>query len=336
MRTAGVRLLVVVGKGGVGRSTVAAALAVRAAIEADATRRRVLLVDATADGGAARALGIAASPPKGVATDIDLADLAYLADLADLADLDGPADGDSGATPNGEVAPHLTLLELGTEASLDEYVRLNLNVPIAPRSLGPIARILDFVATAAPAVREILTIGKIGYEVRTGPWDLVVVDAPATGHVVELLAAPRSLGELVGAGPLAAETSWMSELLGDRSVSSAVAVTLAEELPRSETAELLDRLAAETDVAVGGLIVNRVPPLLTDEGRAEANALLADEDGRPLAPLVSIAVDRDRIATDELAKLDALGLPTVLVAEDLADPLGAVAAALAAEPETTP
>lgn len=316
MRIAGVRLLVVIGKGGVGRSTVSVALAIRAAVGADADPRRVLLVDATADGGAARALGLATSLRKGVATEIDLADV----------------------TPDRSrnTLPRLTLLELGTEASLDEYVRLNLKVPIAPRSLGPIARIFDFVATAAPAVREILTIGKIGYEVRTGPWDLVVVDAPATGHVVELLGAPRSLGELVGSGPLAAETSWMSKLLADRSISAAVAVTLAEELPRVETGELLAQLAAETDMTAGGLVVNRVPPLLTDGGQREATALLAGKGRNAIDPLVSIAVDRHRVATAELSKLTDLGLPMVIVHEDLDDPLGAVTAALAAEPETSP
>lgn len=320
MRTAGVDLLVVVGKGGVGRSTVAAALAARAASSDDGERRRVLLVDAIADGGTARALGLAASPPKGVPTVVDL--------------------------PSGWPGDGITLLELGTEASLDEYVRLNVMMPIAPRSLRPIARIFDFVATAAPAVREILTIGKIGHEVTTGGWDLVVVDAPATGHVVELLGAPRALGELVGTGPLAGDTGWLSELLADPTRTAAVAVTLAEELPVAETGELLERLAAETDVTVAGLVVNRVPPLLSAEGEREARAYLAKRDERgdeeldttPLgsSSLVAIALDRHRIATRELERLAELGLPMVLVDEDLADPLGVVIGALAATPEAEP
>jgi len=320
VRTAGVRLLVVVGKGGVGRSTVAAALAARAALGADGEARRVLLVDAMADGGAARALGLRRSPPKGSQHQVPVQ----------------VADGSA----------EITLLELGTEAALDEYVRLNLSprslVPIAPRNLGPIARIFEYVATAAPAVREILTIGKIGHEVTTGGWDLVVVDAPATGHVVELLAAPRSLGQLVDAGPLASETDWLTELLADSAATAAVVVTLAEELPTTETVELIERIRAETDVAIAGLVVNRVPPLLTAAGRREGERLLAAADGSrsaddaALVSLVAIAVDRHRIATRELASLAELGLPTVVVEEDLADPLGEVALSLIATPEVEP
>ncbi len=289
----------------------------------------MLLVDATADGGAARALGLTRSPRKGVATRVEVPGVA-------------------GSAVGGT---RLTLLELGTEASLDEYVRLNFKMPIAPRSLGPVARIFDFVATAAPAVREILTIGKIGHEVKNGPWDLVVVDAPATGHVVELLGAPRALRDLVGGGPLAADTRWLSDLLADRATSAAIAVTLAEELPRAETGELLARIDAETDVAVGGLVVNRVPPLLTDRGRREAGAIHgldpdddawtdgADEGRAALRALVAIALDRHRTATAELQNLADLGLPTVVVPEHLDGPLGplsAVVAALADGAETEP
>lgn len=308
MRTAGLELLFVVGKGGVGRSTVAAALAARAAAN-DGTEPRVLLVDATADGGTARALGLTRPPKKGIATEVDL--------------------------PPGQPGHGVTLLELGTEASLDEYVRLNFKVPIAPRSLGPIARIFDYVATAAPAVREILTIGKIGHEVTTGGWDLVVVDAPATGHVVELLGAPRALGELVGSGPLAADTEWLTALLADPARTAAVAVTQAEELPRSETVELLDRLAGETDVAIAGLVVNRVPPLLTDLGEREAEDRIVNGSDQT-SELVALALNRHRIATVELAALSDLGLPLITVEESLDDPLGAVLAALCASVELQP
>lgn len=296
-------MVVVVGKGGVGRSTTAAALA----IEAATGGRSVLLVDATADGGAAAALGMATSPPLGQATVVD-----------------GPWSGGGGSSPDDGA---ITLLELGTEASLDEYLRMNLRVPIAPRSLGPIARLFDFVATAAPAVVEILTIGKIGHEVRNGPWDLVVVDGPATGHVVELLSAPVALGELVGVGPLASDTAWLSDLLADPETTVAVAVALAEELPVSETIELIERIEAESAVSVAGLVVNRLPPALSPAGEREAAAIV--DTGDPSAGLAAIAVERHRVAVRELARLEAaLDLPTVLVAEDLADPTAAAVAAL--------
>ena len=144
----GRRLLVVTGKGGVGKSTVAAALALVAARQG----KRVLVVDVDAKG--------------------------TIADRFEA--------GKIGFKPR-EVMPGISLLAMDTEASLAEYLRLNLRVPIIGR-LGPLAGMLDFVATAAPGVKEILTIGKVCWEVRESiegraDWDLVVVDAAATGHV---------------------------------------------------------------------------------------------------------------------------------------------------------
>ena len=82
-----------------------------------------------------------------------------------------------------EVFPSLWAMSMDTEASLREYLRLNLRIPVVGR-IGPLAKAFDFVATAAPGVREILTVGKFCYEVRERHYDLVVVDAPATGHIV--------------------------------------------------------------------------------------------------------------------------------------------------------
>ncbi len=294
MSLSGFRLLVVIGKGGVGRSTTSAALALHAA----ASGQRVLVVDAVAAGGAALALGVPRPAPIGEMVDIE----------------SGPMGGNAGS--------RLALLELGTEAALDEYVRLNLRVPIAPRSLGPIARMFDYVATAAPAVREILTIGKIGHEVRREAWDLVVVDAPATGHVVELLSAPNALGELVGFGPLASESAWLSEMLAERDRTAAIAVTLAEELPVSETLELLERLELETDVGLAGVIVNRRPAAVGGEGLEEARILA--EGGGTLGALAAIAADRHLVAERELARIEALGHPIIMVEERLDDPTAAV------------
>lgn len=221
----------------------------------------------------------------------------------------------------------LTLLELATEASLEQYVRRTLRIPIPTSNLGPIARIFDFVSTAAPAVREILTMGKIGHEVLHGPWDLVVVDAPASGHVVELLASPEALRELIAFGPLVDETAWMSELLADPYTTSALAVTLAEELAVSETLELLARIGEETAVEMGGIVVNRLAPPVSDAGVAEAEALNAQ--GGPLGIVASLAVERHRSAQEQRRRLDQLALPVFEVFDQPDDPVATVMAALA-------
>ena len=120
------RCLLFTGKGGVGKSTMAAATAVLAA----SLGRRVLLIEVDAKG-------------------------------------DVPAQFEQrevGFTPR-EVYPGVHAMAMDTEASLREYLRLNLRIPVVGR-LGPLARVLDFVAAAAPGVKEILTIGKIAWETR--------------------------------------------------------------------------------------------------------------------------------------------------------------------------
>ena len=98
-----------------------------------------------------------------------------------------------------EVQPDLWAMAMDTEESLKEYLRLQLKLPLVAR-LGPLAKTFDFVATAAPGVKEILTVGKLAYEVREENYDLVVVDASATGHVVGQLASPVAMSELVSVG----------------------------------------------------------------------------------------------------------------------------------------
>jgi anion-transporting ArsA/GET3 family ATPase len=232
------RLLFFTGKGGVGKSTMAAATALLAAD----IGKRVLLVEVDAKG-------------------------------------DVPAQFEQapvGFKPR-EVYPGVLAMAMDTEASLQEYLKLNLRVPVLGR-LGPLARVLDFVATAAPGVKEILTIGKIAWEVREAiegraDHDLVVVDAAATGHIVAQLGAADSIRDLVDVGPLRNQTQWVSELIADPQITAVNIVTTPEELPVAETIELVDRLRREVHVPLGSVIVNRVLPELfthTDEETFEA------------------------------------------------------------------
>jgi anion-transporting ArsA/GET3 family ATPase len=216
------KLLFVTGKGGVGKTTVAAALA----LVASERERRVLACEVDAKG--------------------DLADFYELSDL--------------GFRPRA-VQPNLYTMSMNTEAALQEYLRLQLRLPAIAR-IGPLARALDFVATAAPGVREILTVGKLAYEVRERHYDLVVADAAATGHIVGQLSAPRSIAELVAVGPVHQQTGWMLDILADASTTGLVIVTTPEEMPVNETIELVERVRRETDVAVAAIVVNRVLPEL--------------------------------------------------------------------------
>lgn len=277
-------LTIVAGKGGVGRSTTAAALALNAA----AAGKKVLALDATSDGGLRAALNTA---------------------------------------PKAE-RDRVELVEMTTEDALDEYLKLYLKFPIPPSRLGPIARIFDYVAMAAPGVREILTIGKIANEARSGAWDAVVVDAPATGHVVDLLAAPETLQELVKVGPLAEQTQWISDLLRDPDISGVITVTTSEALPVSESLELLERLVETTQVDPIGFVVNRLPDLLDEAGYDEAQRLLDSlPETDPLARAIATVAHRSAAAVNELDRLSDLDLGLTWVPES-AEPVAAVRAAL--------
>src|SRR4029079_15527705 len=122
-----------------------------------------------------------------------------------------------------QVHPGVLAMSMDTEESLQEHLRLNLKVPVLGR-LGPLARVLDFVATAAPGVKEVLTIGKVCWEVREAlesraESELVVVGAAATGHVVSQLGAPEAIRELVAVGPVRSQTEWMTEILDDAALT---------------------------------------------------------------------------------------------------------------------
>ena len=163
-----------------------------------------------------------------------------------------------------EVSPNVSAMAMNTEDSLREYIRLFLRLPIIG-SLTPLARIFDFVANAAPAVKEILAIGKLCYEVREQHYDMVIVDSEASGHFVAQVSAPDALATLVRIGIIADQTKWMSNLLHDPQVSTVLAVVTPEEMPVAETIELRQRLAKATPIDFGGVLMNRMPQATIDE-----------------------------------------------------------------------
>ncbi|HLI15020.1 MAG TPA: ArsA family ATPase [Acidimicrobiales bacterium] len=243
------RLLFVTGKGGVGKTTIAAALGLLASRRG----RRVLVCELE---------------PKG--------------DLAAAYDC-----GETSFVPR-QVRPGLYAMSMDTEASLREYLWLNLKVPVAGR-IGTLARVFDFVATAAPGVREVLTVGKLCYEVREEHYDLVVADASSTGHIVGQLAAPVGINELVRVGAVRSQTRWMLEMLSDPATTGVCLVATPEEMPVNEAIELAGRLEGETTVKLALLVANRVLPELFGRGEEAVFERLGEPDaldalGRALGP----------------------------------------------------
>ena len=285
------RLLFFTGKGGVGKSTVTAATALLAAEHG----KRVLLVEVDAKNN-----------------------LTALFEHAPV-----------GFEPR-QVHPGVYAMQMDTEASLREYLKVQAKVPVFGR-IGPMARAFDFVATAAPGVKEILTVGKVCWELRESlagraDWDLIVVDAAATGHVISQLDAPRAIQELVQVGPIRNQTGWMVDLLSDPSLTALHVVTSPEEMPVNETIALVATARRELDVPLGVVIVNRVlPELFTHADEAVFDALrepgpeaILYERAGPGATAVldaaRLAVSMRRSRSVHLARLrEEVDLPLLLI-----------------------
>ena len=223
-----------------------------------------------------------------------------------------------------EVAQGLRAFAVRTEAAIKEYVERELRVPLLTR-LGPVARSLDFLAGAAPGVREVLVIGKVADEVRREQADLVVVDGPASGQALGHLDVTGAIHDAVGVGPVRAQTAWMLDLLTDPEVTGVVVVATPEELAVTETLELVERMGA-TGVDLAAVVVNRVPR--TPFGRVESATLDALDPLALRAALGPGADDllaaahhvrhRQAVAQDELHRLRAglpAGVPVILLPE---------------------
>jgi len=284
------QLLFVSGKGGTGKTSVAAALAELAVKRG----KRVLVCEMDAKGALAAAY--------------DVSELTF--------------------QPT-EVQPGLYAMVMNTEDSLREYLRLFVRIPLVGR-IGPLARTFDFVADAAPGVKEILGIGKLCHEVRMRNYDLVVVDAEASGHIVAQIDAPRAIRELVQVGMVRDQTEWMLDILGDHERTGLVVVATPEEMPVSETIELVERVQSTTAVDVAAVIANRVlPQWFSAADESVFHALLAPEPQRLLAAAAgarvatvfeaaSLAQDRRDMVVQHLARLRAevpAAVPLVLLPE---------------------
>jgi anion-transporting ArsA/GET3 family ATPase len=241
------RLLVVTGKGGVGKTTVAAALGLVAA----RAGKRTIVAEVARRGDVASAFDRAGAEPF---EEIELAD-------------------------------GLFHISIDPQDALEEYLRDQL-----PR--GPVAdilarsRVFGLLAAATPGMRELLTVGKLWelaqLERRTpgaDAYDLVVVDAPATGHGVAVLTAPRTFAAAAGTGPVARQGRKIDATLSDPALTAVVAVARAEELAVSETGELRSALRSSMGMEISRVIANALDPDRFDD--SEAEQLEAHAAGHP-------------------------------------------------------
>ncbi len=224
------KLVIVSGKGGVGKSAISASLALWSA----RAGRRVLCIGMT--------------DAIGLATHFGVASLSY--------------------DPR-RVHAGVDAMVIDRAAALDEYLRLQLRIPKAA-PLRQFTKLFEELVDTAPGIREIITMGKPLFETWRDKYDQVIVDAPPIGQVVSYLRAPATVATVVPTGAVRDEAMRMRLTLADANQAGMLIVAMAEELPVVETIEALDEMGDEALIDLLGIVVNRVIyPLEVSDGDVE-------------------------------------------------------------------
>jgi anion-transporting ArsA/GET3 family ATPase len=248
------RLVFVTGKGGVGKTTVAAALGLAAA----RSGKRTIICEVARQERVSRAFH-----REGV----------------------GPRE--------TELADDLYAISIDPQQSLEEY----LEDQLGSKRLAHLMfrnRIFDYFAAATPGARELATIGKI-WELaqlqrrrrENATYDLVIVDAPASGHGLGLMGTPKTFRDAVGVGPIHRQAGVINDFVTDPQTTSVVAVALPEEMPVNETVELEGRLNDELGIPIDQVVVNA---LLPERFNGEECEKIAAANGSHPVPAVRTAL----------------------------------------------
>lgn len=277
------RVLIVAGKGGVGKTTVTAALARAASHEG----RSALILEVEGKAGLPAMFGAE--------------DLGYDEDVLVKADE---------AAGIGEVRARA----LTADEALLEYLQENRMSRVAKRLVS--TGVLDVLATAAPGIRDILILGKLKQLENDRVADLIVLDAPAAGHAITFLRSARALQDSVRVGPINSQAKDVLELLTDPERCQVILVTLPEETPVNELVETAYALEEDIGVALGPVVVNGLYPPAhgLDTSAIAAAAAAGTELTEGEADALDAAADfrRHRVAlqTDQLRRLsERLPLP---------------------------
>ena len=240
------RLVIVTGKGGVGKTTVAVALGLRAASEG----KRTIVCEVAAQENASRMFEHASVGFHEV-----------------------------------EMEENLWSISIDPDESMREYVLLQLKVR-AMRDMLFRSRIFNYLAAATPGLKELVTIGKIwelaqlDRKVKSGgKYDTVIVDAPATGHGVGFLQTPRTFANIARVGPIHSQAQTLDNFITDHENTGVAIVALPEEMPVNESTALEHDLVNEVGVAVDRVYLNGLYPERFSRAEAETLTALAASEG---------------------------------------------------------
>jgi anion-transporting ArsA/GET3 family ATPase len=284
------RLLVLTGKGGVGKTTVSAALGVLAADRG----LRTIIVE--------------------------------MGEQHRLGELFGVTPEQAGAET--ELREDLWSISIDPDRALLQWLQ-SLGGRVSGRVLAS-SGTFQYFAAAAPGAKELISMVSIwklaesrrGTRKRTGGYDLVILDAPATGHALGMLHSPQTFGAIARVGPIASQTKKVGELLSDPARSAYLAVALPTEMAVTETLELQDGLQQQIDRSLDGVIVNgTLPRRFSAAELTRIESLETDDPATRSAALAARAVhDRANFQHNQLARLrrrdfEVHPLPFLFVAE---------------------
>ena len=272
------RVVVVVGKGGVGKSVISGSLATAA------SRRGKRTIVAEMNGAETMATLFDAEPA-----------------------------GYEGA----KLAPLLHAMSIRPADAMEDYLvrmlrfRILYEVVFRNRFIGPfmngVMGLSDLISVGKVMDLEWLrTDGSHAHESDTDyAWDFVVVDAPATGHGLSLLSSPQAMMDITRVGPLFNNARMIRDVLAERQRATVLLVTLAEDMPVAETIHLARTLEERVDMGVAGVVVNGVPPVLFPNEAAAEHWPEVAAKGREAGSLAAAAVaDAERLLRDR-ARADA-------------------------------
>jgi anion-transporting ArsA/GET3 family ATPase len=230
------RLIFVTGKGGVGKSTVAAALGFAAAREGK------------------RAIVCEVAQQERMSRFFERQGVGY---------------------HETEISPNLFAFSIDPQRALEEYLLLQIKVkPVYDLMFKN--RVFTYFAAATPGLRELVTIGKV-WELaqldrrvkRGAKYDVVIVDAPATGHGVGILKTPKTFGDIARVGPIKRQADSIYRFVTDPKLTSVCAVAWPEEMPVNETLDLQRNLKKELGLKIDRVFMNGIYPDLFDDGEAK-------------------------------------------------------------------
>jgi anion-transporting ArsA/GET3 family ATPase len=270
------RIIFVTGKGGVGKTTVSLALGIAAA----ARGRRTIVCEVASQESLSRSLG---------RTAIGFEETA--------------------------VRQKLFAISIDPDRATREYLELQLPVK-AMSDLLYRSKLFTYLAAATPGLSEMVTVGKIWELAQPErraeggtPYDLVIVDAPATGHGVGLLQTPQSFAEIARVGPLAHQAGTIGKTITDPETTVALIVATPEEMPVNETAQLESELIDRVGVRVAGIYLNSVlgNRFSGEEMKRIGQAMMeAEPPDSSLRAALGVALDaggRARSQTEQLERL---------------------------------